>query len=121
MYQSFTLGSGFFSTCLQSVCVHDVRYISKYCVLSVFYSCKYTLTPLLYLSFFVCAHSYHFSYLHTTSTTSHPILRPSTRLTTPSPFLMSWCRGLHTSKFFIFFQNSNSYFRYLAHKAIMNQ
>ena len=60
IYASTWLLWVFFAASLQSVCVHDVRYISKYFVLSMFYSFKYTITPLLYLIRFVCAHSYLF-------------------------------------------------------------
>ena len=100
MYQSFTTKSGFFSACLQSVCVHAVRYISKYCVLSVFYSCRYTIAPLLCLSSFVCAHSYIFQ-LFIYSEYNYP----PTMLTSLPPLPLSLCEAsgaAHLQNFFIF-------------------
>ena len=100
MYQSFTLKSGFFGSSSLSVCVCNVRYISKYYVLSVFYSCRYTIAPLLCLSSFVCAHSYIFQLFNIASTNTHPRCPPRY---TPSPFPRVKHRGLHTSKIFLFF------------------
>ena len=98
MYQSFTMKSGFFVSSSLSVCVYNVRYTSKYFVLSVFYSCRYTIAPLLCLSSFVCAHSYIFQ-LFIYSEYNYP----PTMLATPSPFPRVKHRGLHTSKIFLFF------------------
>ena len=99
MYQSFTMKSGFFWSSSLPVCVHDVRYTSKYCVLSVFYSCRYTIAPLLCLSSFVCAHSYIFQ-LFIYSEYNYP----PTMLTSlpPPPFPVWSIGGCTPPNFFIF-------------------
>ena len=81
------------------VCVCNVRYISKYCVLSVFYSCRYTIAPLLRLSSFVCAHSYIFQLFNIASTNTHPRCPPRY----PLPLFPCEASGAaHLQNFFIF-------------------
>ena len=93
----------FFSTCLQSVCVCNVRYTSKYCVLSVFYFLDIQLHHFC-IKIFLCAHTaINLSYLHTTSTTAHPILHPYARLAPPLPLSPCEASGAaHLQNFFIF-------------------
>lgn len=99
MYQSFTMKSGFFGSSSLSVCVYNVRYTSKYCVLSVFYSCRYTIAPLLCLSSFVCAHSYMFQLFIYSEYNYPPTYSPR------YPLPLSPCEAsgaAHLQKFFIF-------------------
>ena len=103
MYQSFTLKSGFFGSSSLSVCVHDVRYISKYCVLSVFYSCRYTIAPLLCLSSFVCAHSYQFQLFAYNEYNCTPYIAPLCSPRYPLPLSPCEASGAaHLQNFFIF-------------------
>lgn len=102
MYQSFTMKSGFFGSSSLSVCVCNVRYTSKYFVLSVFYSCRYTIAPLLCLSSFVCAHSYIFQLFVHSEYSYPPTILTSLPPPPPPPPLVKH-RGLHTSKIFLFF------------------
>ena len=100
MYQSFTMKSGFFGSSSLPVCVHDVRYISKYFVLSVFYSCRYTIAPLLCLSSFVCAHSYIFQLFIYSEYDHLPTILTSLP---PPPFPVWSIGGCTPPKFFYFF------------------
>ena len=99
MYQSFTLKSGFFGSSSLPVCVHAVRYTSKYCVLSVFYSCRYTIAPLLCLSSFVCAHSYIFQLFIYSEYNCPPTMLTSLP---PPPFPVWSIGGCTPPKFFYF-------------------
>ena len=96
IYAEKWLLRAFFDACLRAWCPLYIKIF----VLSVFYSCRYTIAPLLCLSSFVCAHSYIFQLFNIASTNTHPRCPP--RYTPP----LSPCEAsgaAHLQKFFYFF------------------
>ena len=95
IYAEKWLLRAFFDACLRAWCPLYIKIF----VLSVFYSCRYTIAPLLCLSSFVCAHSYIFQ-LFIYSEYNYP---PTILTSLPPPPFPVWSIGGCTPPNFLFF------------------